>query len=224
MGKAPTSFTPEFDLGIDGSKNDLEFRPVDKNDVATFEVGGFKLGMSPEEVERIAIARGLTTDVANVFKPFSSPTAYQTVDTFESSVARLVATRLGTTLPPRVRVIQKANLADSNGSKWTITFSPMERGAAVNAILYNTSARGNSVNTIMATLQDRYGPTPGKSTQWCGPGDPTCEYRPSLKANISADQISLIIQSGMMESLALQKKIESRAVKDAAAKAKKPAI
>lgn len=204
-------------------------RATSKSDASTFEVGGMKLGMSADEVERVARSRNLTTGEQKRLQSFDETLDGDRMPSFDTMAANFAADRLDARRPAPVRVINHVVLRDRDGNRYDLRFVPLEQGPALNSIFYTTSMNGNSAATYLAALKKRYGPPyvssigpSGFNASWCARNDPTCETSPHLKVTSDGAEVSMNLNHGYLFRKALDQRIEAKAAALAAAGARKP--
>ena len=196
-------------------------RPVFQGDPATFDLYGFKLGMSVREAERNARRLHLRFNGGD----FTNPS-------FDGRVAVRVAGLLGTGSPKIARVLGRTSMADSDGNHYLLEFLPMEAGATLSSVAYIGSWEGNSPADYMAALQGRYGRPSSKdvgqdrlSARWCSKGDTLalCNDRPAFVAS-GSDKMELSLFLGNRARTELDRRIETKAAAAAATERRKPSF
>ncbi|UAJ10506.1 hypothetical protein [Polymorphobacter megasporae] len=207
----------------------MAIRPIVKSNIATFEVASFKLGMSAREVERIAHSRHLRTGMLRELQPFSDTLNGDRMDSFDTSVANIVADRLHKVRRMPTRVIKQVILKDDEGDRWDVRFLATERGPVLTSMAYSTSTNGNAPPSYLAVLKERYGPPTRSNSSvshmtadWCARGDPTCFYSPHLTVVSDDTRVDFLLEGGMLEQKALSARIEAKGADLAAAGARKP--
>lgn len=194
-------------------------RPIVQGDPATFELYGFRLGMSVREADRNARRLHLRFSGGDATSP-----------SFDGRVAVRAAGLLGTGSPKVPRVLLRTSMADANGNHYLLQFLPMEAGATLSLIAYVGSSEGNSPADYMAALQNKYGKPTSKdlgasrlSARWCSKGDvlSLCDDRPAFAAS-GSDKIELTLLLGNPAQTDLDRRVETKAAAVAAAGRRKP--
>lgn len=215
-GMTPTTYDLEaYDTSVGTT-------PVVRGDPATFELFGFKLGMSIREADRNARLRHLRFNGGNLTGP-----------SFEGRVAIRAASLLGRNAQTIPRVLERTSMKDAEGNSYMLVFLPMEAGATLVSIAYRGSFEGNTAAQYMAALQERFGkPTHGGgasvglTARWCSKGDLVlawCEDRPAL-ALTTLSEINLALNQGERARTDLERRIEAKAAAVAGMERKRPSF
>jgi len=131
---------------------------------ATFDLGGFRLGMSEADVEAVMKARGMKVQRA------------MRVTTFEDNVRGLVNVRGGQLAMRGGSVLGEADLNDGKGGRVMLRFLAWPDGARVRSIAYLPPA-GTDPTGWRSLLTGKYGPAASDSVsvdsnelhaRWCG--------------------------------------------------------
>ncbi|QXQ06133.1 hypothetical protein KX816_18420 [Sphingosinicellaceae bacterium] len=192
-----------------------------QGDPATFELYGFKLGMSVREADRNARRLHLRFNGGD----FTSPS-------FDGRVAVRAAALLGRPIPKVPRVLSRTSMADAEGNHYLLEFLPMEAGASVSSITYSGSRQGESPSEFLAALQAKYGKPTSKyagvdnlEARWCSNGDlvALCDARPALGAT-GSDRVDIVLVLGSRASHELDHRVDTKAAEVAGAERRPPAF
>ena len=221
VDRRPEGLTPvPYDL--EGFETSVGSTPVVAGDPVTFELFGFKLGMSVREADRNARRRHLRFNGGNGTGP-----------TFEGRVSLAAANLLGRRIPTVPKVLESTSMIDAEGARYVLRFLPMESGATLVSIGYFGSREGNSAAQYLAALEGRFGKPTHRSmgrddfnVRWCSKGDAVlalCDDRPALSVDFGSDvAIGLILGSRARRDL--DRRIEAQAAAVAAAQRKAPSF
>ncbi|QXQ07431.1 hypothetical protein KX816_05235 [Sphingosinicellaceae bacterium] len=216
----PIGMTPE-PYGLEIYDTAIAGRPILEGDPATFELFGFKLGMSVREADRNAKRLGLHFNGGNLTNP-----------SFDGRVKMQAASLLGRNAGSVPRVLERTSMTDANGHHYLLQFLPMEAGATLSSITYIGSWDGNSPAQYLAALQAKFGKPTSKYTntesldaRWCSKGDllALCDTRPAFGA-IGTRDVNLVLLMGNRARTDLDHRIEVRAASVAATERKAPAF
>lgn len=195
---------------------------VVRGDPATFELFGFKLGMSVREADRNARQRHLRFNGGDLTAP-----------SFDGRVNVAAARLLGRKIPTVPRTFERTSLADAAGNHYKLIFLPMEAGATLASVAYYGSPEGNTSSEYLAALEKRFGrpthrsiATSSFAVRWCSKGDQVlalCDELPALAATGGGD-VALDLLQGNRARRDLDKRIEAKATAVASAQRKAPSF
>ena len=213
-------------LGVGATPYDLEVyetavgsKPSVQGDPATFELFGFKLGMSVREADRNARRLGLRFNGGNEFGP-----------SFDGRVQILAANLLGRDMPKVPRTLTRTSMIDPDGNRFMLRFVPMEAGATLVTVTYAGSWEGNTPSQYLAALKSRFGKPTSEdvradslNARWCSKGDPLslCDDRPALGVT-GGGEVNMELIMGVRVRTELDHRIELKAAAVAAGQRKRP--
>lgn len=183
----------------------------------TFDLAGFRLGMSEQEVENVIRSRGLK--VRNATR----------VTDFEQQVRSIVNMRGGHVQMTRGSVLGEADLDDGKGGRVLLRMFTWPDGARVRSVSYQVPA-GTDAAEWKRLLTDKYGAAgnggrrigSGKLTaQWCGRTS-SCLDAFRLSADVGATGGSIDLEQPDGSGQRLQSLVEAEASKRT--KAGRPAL
>ncbi|WP_128082067.1 hypothetical protein [Sphingomonas sp. Ant20] len=131
---------------------------------ATFDLGGFRLGMTEEEAQRVLKARGMTVRRSS------------RTDTFDDRVRKLVNMRGGRRPLRGDSVLDSADIDDGRGGRIMIRMLGWPEGARIRGVTYLPPA-GTDPAKWRSLLADKYGmhskdsgavDGDGLHARWCG--------------------------------------------------------
>lgn len=168
-----------------GVDTDLASRPLIKGDLRTFDISGFKLGMSAAEAQRVAAAAHLVTSDGSRRLPFD-PELHGTRQTsFKLNVTRAAAVRLNLPRPAGPSVVSEVVLYGAGDDRYHLHFLPMEDGPRLADVMLISSPKGNTPQSYMdaVTAEVRQGTRgEGRSRrrvrQMVHPGRPPVRWSP----------------------------------------------
>ncbi len=204
---------PSSVLVDDASDSALERAPLVQRRVATFDVRGLKLGMSPREVGRIADREG--------FKRRLNDTLL-TSGSFEVEAARMANQRLNRqvakTSSLQLKVVQGV---DAAGDRLGLEFTLEPSGPKLSRIEYNTRLDGSTRAQTIAALVRKYGPlapprAAPESISWSNATKALDNSSPELIAVIDDDSMALSLTQSVDYGQAARKRLEDRAQQIAA--------
>lgn len=221
VDRRPEGMTPApYDL--ETFETSMAAMPIVAGDPATFELFGFKLGMSVREADRNARRRHLRFNGNNGTNP-----------SFGGRVAIAAATLLGRKPPKVPRVLGQSSMIDADGARYALQFLPMEAGATLVSIAYFGTLQGNSPAQYLAALQQKFGKPTHRSAnsdrfdaRWCSKGDQAlalCDDRPAFAAGGGTDVVMELLL-GSRARRDLDARIEAKAKALAATERKAPSF
>ncbi|MHC9419170.1 hypothetical protein ACYZX9_11315 [Sphingomonas citri] len=181
-----------------------------KGQPATFDLAGFRLGMSEAEVERVLRSRGMTVR------------RRARGSTFEDNVRGLVNVRGGRLPLQGEKVLESAEFDDGKGGKVMLRMLPWPDGARVRGVVYLPPA-GTKPASWRALLVERFGAPArdsdridgeGLHAAWCGQSSCSGEggrFRLGVDVNAQGGQIELSQPEGTAQTL--EALVEDAAVK-----------
>lgn len=116
--------------------------PLVQGDPATFELYGFKLGMSVREADRNARRLHLRFNGGDFMSP-----------SFDGRAAVRAAGLVGGKIPKVPRVLARTSMADSEGNHYLPEFLPMEAGASLSSVTYWAPGRATPQANIWPRLR-----------------------------------------------------------------------
>lgn len=215
LGMTPTPYE------LESYETEVAGRPIVQGDPATFELLGFRLGMSVREADRNAKRLGLRFNGGNLTSP-----------SFDGRVKVQAGTLLGRNAGAVPRVLERTSMVDADGHHYLLQFLPMEAGATLASITYIGSWDGNSPAQYLTAMQNKFGKPTSKFTdassmnaRWCSKGDllALCDTRPALGASGASD-VNLVLLIGDRARTDLDRRIDAKASSVAAAQRKAPAF
>ncbi|MES2339710.1 MAG: hypothetical protein V4537_16580 [Pseudomonadota bacterium] len=141
----------------------LAAMPVRPRDASTFDVAGYKLGMSPREAVRIARARKVRANMT------------LNAGTWEAQARTKANLSLSDDLKVRGRTLSNYNGVAPDGSTSQVSFIATPQGTQVSSLYYVTPSQGQTPDAILQAMIARYGPPTrrdpiynGVVATWCG--------------------------------------------------------
>lgn len=135
------------DESFDTFDTNLGDRPFDPNDVLSFEVRGFKLGMSPREVRRIARREGFKASIAPLT---SADWDYRVTKAANETLSRKLA-------DSSKRIWTGQNGTDDSGNFVSLRSSITKAGSLVTSISYEFVSEGQTRAEIQQAVIEKYG-------------------------------------------------------------------
>lgn len=224
-GKAPIeSSSPPQVAGALGTETDepeaidtqLELSSLAVGDIRTFDISGFKLGMSLKEANRVARKSGYQRMPLRGHRNFS----------FEGR-ARLKANySLSQKLPIPRFVQEDSGAIASGGRKLIIDWLPTAQGIRIHKLSYEAPTEGNDPATILAQLEQKYGPATtrrGNELTWCSGNIRDCSgfvtEKPKMVASVGA-KLRIHIHGGTLAEERNEQAIKARAAQLASSQAR----
>jgi hypothetical protein len=149
-----TDLIPASALVDDPSDSALEQTAIQPRRVQTFDIMGYKLGMSPREV--IRISRKVKS-----YRRWNS--IFLTTGTFELEASRRANYQLNRPVAKSSKVqISKTQGFLPDGSSMLLTFTLEPSGPKLSEIAYTTKLNGMSEEQFISAATAKYGPYDGK--------------------------------------------------------------
>jgi len=210
-----TEMVPASVVVDDPSDTALERAAILPRRVETFDVRGFKLGMSPREAGRIARRERFRRRWNSVF---------QTTGTFELEAARLANQKLNRPVERSSKSqLSKVQAFDPAGNEVNVEFTLEPSGPRLSRLTYNAKLDGGTPVQAGNALVKRYGvatagqPGPGHMS-WKNSSRAYDLASPSLGAVIDDDSIMLFLDQSVDYRKEAFRRMEARAVELAASK------
>ena len=216
---------------VGAAEADPAAKPLIKGDLRTFDVSGFKLGMSPADVQRVASAAHLLASDGHRRLPFDSDRHGTRGADFKLNVARAAALRLGQPRPSGPTVVSEVLLYGPTGEKYYVDFLPMESGPQLSTVLLIASSKGNTPKSFLDAVVAKYGKPPQAQVgvdrffaKWCSRGFATCDDGPwfMVGADDHEEQVKLTV--GDRARIDLDRRVEAAGAAAAASAATKPKL
>lgn len=202
------SMVPASVLVDDQSDTRLEGAPVAARRVETFDVRGFRLGMSPREAGRVAQRERFRRRWNSVF---------QTTGSFELEATRLANQKLNRPIERSSKVqLSKVQAFDAAGNEINLEFTLEPVGPRLSRLTYNAKLNGTTPAQAGAALVGRYGrPIEGQPgtghMSWKNSAEPYDPTTPRLGAVIDEDSIMLFLDQSTNYGKEAYRRIEARA-------------
>lgn len=222
---------PQSGLATTAADPGLTSRPLVKGDLRTFDVTGFKLGMSPADVQRVAAAAHLLASDGHQRLPFDPERLGTRGADFKLNVARAAAFRLGQPRPSGPTVVTEVLLYGPTGERYEINFLPMESGPQLSTVLLIGSSKGNTPKSFFDAVVAKYGKPPTAELRadrffasWCSRGFAICDDGPwfMVRTDDHEEQVKLTV--GDRARIDLDRRIEAAGAAAAASAATKPKL
>lgn len=198
--------------GASGTDTNLESLPLRALVVPSFDISGFKLGMSLNEANRVAKKQG--------FQAGFRTTNYS----FEGRALLIANNRLSKKLAFPAFVPETSNVEAKGERKVRIDWLPTAQGIRITRLSYNVPTEGNNKESIVAQLVAKYG-KPTKTDEngssgtvtmrWCSAGETDCSWfgnqLPMMEASVSSSSLGLGLSEGHAIENANERAIAARA-------------
>lgn len=206
------------EASADTSDTALANQSLRANDVSTFDVLGFKLGMAPREITRVARQ-------VNMVRKYRRPAL---TNTFEALATMEANRTLSQPLPvPAGQVIIHEVGITPDGSHMEINFYATPDGSRASYYKYSTKPNGQTRDQLKQTIIAKYGKPDwdmGDQMFWCG-GVPECRNVPEgndrMKVYMSDDVVTFTLRRADNYGKKMEQALKDRA-KAIAAGASKP--
>lgn len=212
------------DLGVsseasaDTSDTSLSSQTLRTGDVSTFDILGFKLGMAPREITRVARQ-------VNMVRKYRRPSL---INSFEALATQEANRTLSQPLPvPAGQVIVQEIGVTPDGSHMEINFYATPEGSRASSYKYSTKPNGQTRDQLRQAIIAKYGKPDwdmGYQMFWCG-GVPECRNVPKgndrMKVYMSDDAIVFELRRADNYDAKIKKALTDRA-KAIAVAASKP--
>lgn len=210
-----TEMVPASVVVDDPSDTGLERAAILPRRVETFDVRGFKLGMSPREVGRIAKRERFRRRWNSVF---------QTTGTFELEAARLANQKLNRPVERSSKSqLSKVQAFDPAGNEVNVEFTLEPAGPRLSRLTYNAKLDGSTPVQAGSALVKRYGNAtegqPGLGhMSWRNSARAYDLASPRLNAVIDEDSIMLFLDQSVDYGKEAFRHMEARAAELAASR------
>ena len=208
----PPAVIPAVALSEDPSDSRLEGTPLIASKVETFDVLGFKLGMSPREVARIAARNEI----------YSGPGGAQLTGSFDMEAAEIANRELVRPTETRSKTYVATAFGESRrGESFIFHFTLESTGPKLSRLNMEAKLNGQTAEQIRAAFISKYGPitptnNPYRFLIW---GDscmaPNCKA--VLEASVFGSKISIKLDRGTAYENQMRAALEARS-KEVAAK------
>lgn len=203
-------------LADDPSDTALERAPMVQRRVGSFDVRGFRLGMSPREVGRIADREGFVRH---------SNDSLLTTGSFEVEATRIANARLNRPLERTSSLqLKVAQGSDAVGNRLSCEFTLEPDGPRLSHLEYTTRLDGSTRQQAVDALVRKYGPitrtrmSAPDDVSWSNASGPLDNSSPRMTAVIRDDRMTLFLTRSLDYTQAAQKRLEERAAQIAAAR------
>lgn len=151
-----TDLVPAVALVEDASDTALEHVPIIRRRVESFDILGFKLAMSPREVNRIARRQGIRRQWNTI---------YTVTGSFELEATRLANVQLNDAITKRSRnYVRNTGGLTRDGSSILFTFTLEPAGPKLSQIDYKAKRDGMDEDQLLASMERKYGPRDAKTS------------------------------------------------------------
>ena len=220
---------PQSGLATTAADPGLASRPLVKGDLRTFDISGFRLGMSPVEVQQVAAAGHLMASDGSRMVPFDPDRSGTRAADFKLNVARAVALRLGRPRPNGPTVVSGVLLYGQGGDKYYVDFLPMEAGPQLSSVMLIGSSKGNTPKSFLDAVVAKYGKPPQVQignddmfAKWCSRGFPNCDDGPWFMVKTDDHEEQVKLTGGDRALIDLNHRIDAAGAAAAASAATKP--
>ena len=199
----------------DPSDTAIESTPLVARRVASFDIRGFRLGMSPREVGRIGDRQRFRRRWNDLLL---------TSGTFEVEAARVANFRLNRPVEKTSKVQLKASQGiDPDGNEVKLEFTLEPTGPKLSRIEYRARLDGTTASQAFDALSRRYGPPndrndDGIQRSWSNARGPVDNSSPSLVAIVDGGRMALTLTQSVDYEQAAKKRLDDRAQAIAAAR------
>jgi hypothetical protein len=214
VGDVETDLVPASALADDPSDSAIEQTPLMPRRVETFDVLGYKLGMSPREALRISGKKG-------VYRKWNS--TFLTSGSFEVEAARIANYQLNRPVEASSKSqVKVASGVTMDGSSIYLTFTLEPTGPKLSNIEYTAKRNGSTEEKIVADLVRKYGNYDTKRLVYAwrnGAKEPAQESRnASMLAGMEESTVSITLSQSSDYQIRARKALEQRAQAVAAQK------
>lgn len=192
----------------DTSDTSLSSQSLRTGDVSTFDILGFKLGMAPREITRVARKTGM---VRKYRKPALTGT-FEALATQEAN--RTLSRRLP--VPAGQAIVQEVGVTP-DGSHMEMVFHVTRDGSRASSYTYSTSPNGQTRDQLRQAIIAKYGKPDwdmGYQMFWCG-GVPECRNVPKsndrMKVYMSDQVVTFNLRRGDSYHTSIEQTIKDRA-------------
>ncbi len=203
------AMVPAIALTEDSSDSRLEATGLTNGRVRSFDVLGFKLGMSPREVSRIASRRGIHRGAA----------AAQLSGSFDLEATSLANVQLNKAVIRHSPTYLATAFGTSNrGESFIFSFTLEPTGPKLSRLVMEAKLNGQTPEQVRSALFAKYG-KPGEDWRWCDGSCSNVLGPPSsahLDYNIFGSTLTLTLDAGKAYATGAQKALEARAQQIAA--------
>ncbi len=205
---AQPQLVPDLAFSEDQSDTQLTTTTLAKGRVQSFDILGFRLGMSPREVARVAGKRGVHRGV--VGPSFSG--------SFELEATGIANVQLNKPIIKRSRSYLETAFGESDrGEQFIFTFTLEPGGPKLSRLNYEARLNGQTPEQVHSALIAKYGPLTD-SYRWCSDGCGMLGARtaPFMTMNIFNSKLTLTLDAGQRYSDNARRVLEARAQQIAA--------
>ncbi|RYY18159.1 MAG: hypothetical protein EON55_00170 [Alphaproteobacteria bacterium] len=149
---------PASALVDDASDSNLDRLPVVRRRVESFDILGFRLGMSPREVGRIAHRQGVRRQPTTI---------YAVTGSFELEATRLANAQLDEQVARHSRnYLRNTGGVTRDGTSVSFTFTLQPSGPKLSGIDYKAKRNGVPDQELVASLERKYGPHDARTSDY----------------------------------------------------------